>query len=845
MSLSTGTQLGPYEITAQLGAGGMGEVYRARDTRLERDVAIKVLPASLAGDEDRLKRFEREARATSAISHPNILTVYDFGRTEAGAPFIVAELLEGEDLRGHLNDGPIASRRAIDYARQIASGLAAAHAKGIIHRDLKPGNLFIVNDGRVKILDFGLAKLTPVMMGGQSGPTQIDITNPGVVMGTAGYMSPEQLCGQIVDHRSDIFSFGVVLHEMLTERSRALEQIVQRCLEKDPNHRFQSTTDLCFAIETLSTASYAPLEAPTLNITSRHGRFHNLRLLAMIAAVLLVGVIGSFFLVNSRVRREPEERVVRSYIPEPENFGINSGVFSVSPDGRHVAFAGVLPGKQLLWVRALDDQSWRSLLATEGASFPFWSPDSRYLGFFADRKLKTIDLAGGPPMILCDAPEGLGGAWNRDGIIVFSPEADGPLHQVSATGGTSTPVTKSTQGWERWPSFLPDGHQFLYAREDGVHLASLAVPGDKLLLKASSNAIYANGYLLFLREQGLMAQRFDPKTLQLAGDLFTIANGVSVYGFRGAFSASEQGILMVHTGQARGMQAQLTWLDRSGKALDAVGDPGLYPNLQLSPDGKKLALTTGGRARSVAIYDLARKVGTRLTLDPADVAEAVWSSDGNRLIFNSKRNGNFDLYRKSLVGTGEDLLVASNLEKYPTSWSSDGKYILYDAYSTASSKADVWVLSPANNKMFPLLQTPFNESRAQFAPAGNWVLYTSDESGRDEVYLARFPGAGEKLRISAEGGAYPRWRHDGKEIFYLAPDNKLRAVEIRMEAGAVKIGEPRVLFEFRPANLHRNGYPYDVTADGQRFLVNIATEKKEQTFITLVQNWTGLQDSLN
>jgi serine/threonine protein kinase len=872
MSLAPRTQLGPYEIIARLGAGGMGEVYRARDTRLERDVAIKVLPASFTADEDRLRRFEQEARATSAINHPNILTVYEFGRTETGsAPYIVAELLEGKDLRSQLNDGPITPRYAVDYARQIASGLAAAHAKGIIHRDLKPGNLFIVNDGRVKILDFGLAKLMPVLAAGQTEyqrPTQIDITNPGAVLGTVGYMSPEQLCGQIVDHRSDIFSFGVVLHEMLSGQrtfsgdspfelinailkaeprelsttdgriSPALEKIVERCLEKNPSRRFQSTNDLCFAIETLSTPSYSPLEVLTLKNEPGRDRFQNVRLFAILAAIVLVGLIGSLLLVHSTVPRESNERVIRSYIPEPENFGINSGVFSISPDGRYLAFAGVLPGKQLLWVRALEDPSWRSLAATEGASFPFWSADSNYIGFFADRKLKKIDLTGGPPSILGDAPEGLGGAWNHDGTILFSPEAEGPLYQVSAEGGTAVPATMSTQGWERWPSFLPDGKHFLYAREDGVHLASLAVPGDRLLMRAGSNAIYANGNLLFLREQSLMAQRFDAKALQLVGEPIVIAEPVVTWGFRGAFSASEQGILVVRTGQARGTHAQLTWLDRNGKLLDIFGDPNLYPNIQLSPDGQKLALTSGGGRRSVGIYDLARKVGTRLTLDPADVTEAVWSADGNRVVFNSKRNGSLDLYQKSSQGTGgEDLLVASNVEKYPTSWSADGSYVLYDAFNHASSKSDLWVLSVADKKTFPFLKTPFNENRGMFSPQGKWVLYASDESGRDEVYLARFPGGEEKIRVSQDGGTYPRWRSDGKEIFYLAPDNKLRAVECKIEAAVMKVGESRVLFEFRPANLHRNGYPYDVTADGQQFLVNVATEKKEQTFITLVQNW--------
>jgi serine/threonine protein kinase len=616
--IDAGTRLGRYEIRSKLGAGGMGEVYRAHDERLNRDVAIKVLPAALSQDTDRLRRFEQEAQAAGALNHPNILAVYDVGMHD-GSPYIVSELLEGEELREQLNDGPLPQRKALDYAQQIAQGLAAAHERGITHRDLKPENLFITTDGRVKILDFGLAKLRPPR--NESTSSEIDtrkqITDPGTVMGTVGYMSPEQVRGHEADHRLDIFSFGSILYEMLAGQrafrrdtmaetmtailkeeppelsetnakiSLPLEKIVRRCLEKKPERRFHSTHDLAFAIESLSgTATSSGQTLTALTALSTRSRITR-HLPWIVAGVLFIALLGALPFVISSLRRAPVETpLTRVSVLPPEKSTL--GTVTVSPDGRRLAFIATdATRKRLLWVRPLDSLAAQPLAGTDDAIYPFWSPDSRFIGFFAGGKLKKIEVTGGSPSTLCNAPNGRGGAWNRDDIIIFAPDNRGGLSRVSAAGGEPSPATtldsSRQENTHRFPQFLPDGRHFLYfarsvqPENSAIYVSSLDQPKAKRIISTDANVAYAPpGYLLFAREGTLMAQVFDAASLALTGVPFGVAEQVGHFRSNNEayFSVSETGILVYQSGDAG--KTQLVWFDRSGKQLGALGPPGDY-----------------------------------------------------------------------------------------------------------------------------------------------------------------------------------------------------------------------------------------------------------------------------
>jgi serine/threonine protein kinase/Tol biopolymer transport system component len=884
MSIETGTRLGRYEIRSQLGAGGMGEVYRARDLELGRDVAIKVLPSTFSTDRDRLHRFQQEACAAGALNHPNVLVVHDIG-SHAGAPYVVSELLEGETLRKRIGGTPLGQRRAIDYALQIANGLAAAHEKGIIHRDLKPDNIFITNDGRAKILDFGLAKLT--QLDGDQAQTDIPTrrvdTDPGVVMGTVGYMSPEQLKGRAVDQRSDIFSFGAILYEMLSGRrafhgdsaaetmsailkedpselsdtnktvSPALERIVNHCLEKNAELRFHSARDLAFALESLSGSTAT--ETSTVPAVGPR-RMKKRELIAWIVAA--TAVLTAVALAIVRFQRVPAEvRTVRSFIlpPEKSSFDFSARVGSniaVSPDGRRLAFVAAVEGKQLLWIRSLESVSVQALAGTEGAIYPFWSADSRFVGFFAEQRLKKIDVAGGPPITLCNAPDGRGGTWNRDGVIVFAPSSSGVLYRIAAAGGVATAVTKLDEARvetsHRWPFFLPDGEHFLYLSGGGagftisegaaIAVSSLTKQDSKVITSANSNAAYAQGYLLFLRERTLMAQGFDPKRLETTGDAFPIGEQVQTGRAPGTgiFSVSEDGVLVYQSGPGES-GSELIWFDRTNKPVGKLGDLSPYNSFSLSPDGKSATVAVSNQVggSNLWLYEVARGLKTPFTFGAAQTRGQVWSPDGGTIFFTSNRKGHFDLYRKASSGAGsEELLVESNLDKTATSISPDGRFLLYHAVDP-KTKADLWVLPlDGGQKPFAFLQGEFNEVNAQFSPDGRWVAYQSDESGRSEIYVTPFPSPSGKRQISTSGGRWPKWR--GKEVFYLTLDNKLMVSEVNVNGETVEIGSARSLFEIRPGG---PGNIYDVSADGQRFLVNMAVEQQITAPLTLVLNWTA------
>ena len=949
MSLALGARLGPYEIVGPLGSGGMGEVYRARDPRLGRDVAIKVLPAAFSADPERLQRFEQEARAAAALNHPNILAVHDIGSYN-NSPYIVSELLEGETLRSRLpslrveresasaeregagvgsprplrKDGEaLPVRKAVEYAVQIAHGLAAAHEKGIVHRDLKPENIFVTSDGRVKILDFGLAKLTqaePALADASALPTTPPDTLPGVVLGTIGYMSPEQVRGLTADHRADIFAFGAVLYEMLSGRRAfrgettieamtailrddppdlpaaerhippLLERIVDRCLEKNPSSRFKSADDLAFALEALSSQSErSEVSAAVATIPVRRSVRRWVWTFAAASAISFTALaVGSVLYL----RHAPAD--TRSYrssiLPSPgvslTKFLTPNARFALSPDGRRLAFVGAeTGGVTRLWVQSLDGLAGQPLAGTEGAVMPFWSPDSRFIGFLAGGKVKRIDATGGPPLTLADANPNPGATWNRDGTILFASFGPGnPIRRVSASGGAPSPATTldadtgETQHW--FPFFLPDGRHFLYlavgsktagpTSSNGIYATALDSNERKLLVPGGSSAMYAEGYLLFLREQTLMAQPFDVERLELTGNAGPIAERVTIggaTGMAGGFSVSETGVLAYQTGSvevggAAGLLTQLAWFDRSGKQIGVLGDQARSGDLELAPDGRRLAVSLFDRARrgrDIWLFDIARGLRTRFTFDPADELAPVWSPDGRRVVFNARRKGHLDLYQKASSGAGaEEELLADGLDKTPLGWSPDGRFILFVAVAPKTG-LDLWVLPLfGGRKPFPFLQTPFNEVPGRFSPDGRWIAYASNESGRNEVYVAPFPGLGGtpsaaaalgtpggKWQVSTAGGNWPRWRRDGKEIFYLAPDNlapdnKLMAAAASGQGSAFEVGAVRPLFETRAIANANQRYPYDVSADGQRFLVNTLAEETTSAPITLVVNWPAL-----
>ncbi|HUS13330.1 MAG TPA: protein kinase [Pyrinomonadaceae bacterium] len=883
-SISRNTIIGQYSIVSLLGEGGMGEVYRARDTKLGRDVAIKVLPAAFSADAERLRRFEQEAQAAGALNHPNILVIFHIG-THDGAPYIVSELLEGETLRERMAGVALPQRKAIDYALQIAHGLAAAHAKGIVHRDLKPENLFVTNDGRVKILDFGLAKLTGTGDGNQSQteiPTRKVNTDPGVVMGTMGYMSPEQLKGQQADHRSDLFSFGAILYEMLSGQrafrsdsmaetmsailredppdlsesnktvSPALERVVRHCLEKSPEERFHSARDLAFAIESLSgttTSSGQTVTIATLPAFRPHTRE---RLGWIVASVLLLALLTAIPFIVSYFRRAPSEMsVVRFSVFPPEKTSFDS--FAVSPDGHRLAFTAAAEGKRELWVRPLGSLAAQALPGTEDARNPFWSPDSRYIGFFAGGKLKKIEATGGSAITVCDVLlESRGGAWSRDGVIVFAPQVRGSLYQVSANGGAPTPVTTLDESHQesthRWPCFLPDGRHFIYfagsLQSEGraVYLGSLDGKETKRLLSADASAEYATsaegGYLIFEHERKLMAQPFDASRFQIIGEPFPIADQVSGAGLgqsHSDVSVSASGVLSYRSDG--GSTAQLAWFDRAGKSLGTVGPPGEYSFFALSPDEKRVALTridpqTG--TSDIWVVDLSQGAPVRLTFDPANDDGPVWSPDGSRIVFDSNRAGHYDFYQKLASGGGNDeALLQSSDWKFAPDWSSDGRYIVY-VVNDPKNRGDLWILPLfGERKPMPFLQTKFFERGAKFSPDVRWIAYHSDESGKYEVYVQSFPPSGGKWQISPGGGTNPQWRRDGKEIYYWA-GNRLMAVEVKAGA-SFESGVSRALFEARvPGSF---GLDYAVTHDGQRFLITNPVAGAAATPITVVINW--------
>ena len=870
--VTAGKQLGPYKILASIGAGGMGEVYRAHDTKLGREVAIKVVPDAFARNPERLARFEREARVLASVHHPNIAAIHALEQAD-GVPFLVMELVEGEMLRG-----PLPVDEALLIAKQICEALEEAHEKGIVHRDLKPANIKVTPEGKVKVLDFGLAKAFSEDSGERDpsqSPTLTAATRAGVILGTAAYMSPEQARGKRVDKRTDIWAFGCVLYELLAgERAFGGENItdtmaavvtrepdwgalpkntpanvrtvLRRCLEKDRAERLRDIGDARLELKE------APLSVPEPAPRQR-------RLPWMIATALATAVALVLLLIHF-VKAPPEQPAVRMTLLPPEK--TRFGDISVSPDGRRVAFtAEDAAGKIQLWMRPLDALTAQALAGTEGALSPVWSPDSRWLGFFADGKLKKVEISGGPPQTIANAPSSRGGAWGRDGVIIFAPTNGSPLVQVPASGGEPKPATELDASHQefghRCPQFLPDSRRFLYfiwggqPEHVGIYAGSLDSRQKIRLVTSPASATYGMGYLLFVRERALLAQRFDAAKLQVVGETLPVAEpvGVDVRVSRSRVSLSETGVLVYDAGAS--VSRRLLWLDRSGKALESIGPPGVYANVDLSPDGRLVATNrtdpqTGNT--DIWLFDLARSASTRFTFHPAIDAFPVWSPDGRRIAFFSSREGAYDLYQKDASGArDEELLLKTPANKFASGWSPDGRWLLYQTVD-AKTSLDLWVLplerrQPAPQPQ-PWLRTEFAERNGRFSPDGRWVAYDSNESGRHEIYVRPFlPGGGagaDKWPVSTGGGEQPRWRGDGKELFYLGPDRRLMTVQVKTGGGRFEAGLPKALFPTRasiPPGLSTAAYA--VSADAQRFLINTESEETGSQPATLVVNWTA------
>jgi len=885
MPLTAGSKLGPYEIVGPLGAGGMGEVYRARDTRLGRDVAIKILPAQFSADPVRKQRFEREAKTISSLNHPHICTLHDIG-SQDGADYLVMECVEGETLAKRLEKGALPLEQVLKYGMQVADALDKAHRAGIVHRDLKPGNIMLTPTG-AKLLDFGLAKPTAPPASVATLTAAVTQTSPmteqGAIVGTFQYMSPEQVEAKELDGRSDIFSLGAVLYEMLTSQRAfqgksqmsvasailekepppigtikpmtppALEGAVKRCLAKDPDDRWQTARDLELELKWVGeSGAQSGVPAPSAARTRTRER------LAWLVA--LIGVLAAAVLGVLHWNRPPENvRVVRSYFKAMPNSsflfkGQQSAGFALSPDGLRLAYVGqTADGKALLWVRPIDSLQAQPLAGTEEAGYPFWSPDSRYIGFFAGGKLKKIDALGGPPLILCDAPNPRGGAWNQSDVILFTPNINSPLFRVPASGGTATPVTSPDPSkgevTNRWPQFLPDGKHFLYLAgsffglkenpSNSLVIGSLDSKESKFLMHVYTGAMYASGHILFLRRDTLMAQSFDTKRLELTGEAFAIADPVleDELTLRSIFTASQSGLLAYMEGTG-GSDRELIWVDRSGKKIGSVPGQDAYSSPRISPDGKSVAFTLSSSGFDIWSYDLARGVKTRLTFGAASGLASlfpVWSPDGQRIAYISVRAGKFGFYQKPADGSGSEelLLEPTSYVRYINDWSPDAKFLAFQDYRQGAAGVFVLPLS-GDRKPYPLLQSDFTTLRSAFSPDGKWLAYCSNEAGELKVYVVPFPGPGGKWQVSSGGGDYPRWRRDGKELFYLSLDNKMMAAEVKASASSFATGSVKPLFEIRPYRSLVGAY--DVTPDGQRFILAYEPGQPNAA-ITLVENW--------
>ena len=910
MPVTAGTRIGPYEITAAIGSGGMGDVYRARDTRLGRDVAIKALPDDAQLDADRIARFRREAQILAALNHPHIAAIYGIEETlgdpSAASQFLILELVAGGTLADRIARGPRPVPEALTIGRQIADALQAAHDKGIIHRDLKPGNIALTPDGQVKVLDFGIAKIRAAREGDIATMTR-DVTEQGAVIGTAAYMSPEQARGLPLDKRTDIWSFGCVLYEALTGASPFLGAtasdtvsgiltrapdfsklpadtpprigwLLRRCLEKDTRRRLHDIADARIEIEEAlvpDTSGPEPAAGarPARPVAVRERLAWIAAGIATIAAVIAWAVpgrggpaapAGSGVAVRSSVVLPPDVRLLVGEDP--------SARFAISPDAKRLAIvASAGGGEPRLYVRPMDGTVPQPLAGTEGASHPFWSPDSASIGFITrpsaavlvgtEAKLKRIELDTGHVTTLGDVALSASGTWNAGGVILFTPGGSAPIHRIAAAGGASAAVTALDQAagdvQHAQPFFLPDGNHFLFSvigsrtagatAPRGVFVASLdrRTP-PTLVLDGAFGAKYANGHLIFVRAGRLLAQPFDVARLRATGDPKLLAEGLqegggSGGGAIGAFSVSASGVIAYQV--VVPVRMQLAWFDRRGIRLSLLGGEADYADVTLSRDGTRAAVSVLdplAGSRDIHVYDVARNLRERLTSDPADDFAPVWSPGGDRLAFSSLRQGRVDLFTVSSNAPGEETPIAVpglDVGKFAATWSSRDDLLVFIAGGRVIARSDLWAVGVGGGREpSAVAQSPAVETQARLSPDGRWLAYVTNEAGQLQVYVQPFPGPGPRHRISVDGGRYPHWRHDGSEIFFLGPDDRLMAAGVRLSDTAAHVGAIQPLFTFQFHRVRLDAYPYDVSPDG-RFLVNTLVEESAPAAISLLVDW--------
>lgn len=881
MSLTPGTKLGPYEIVSPLGAGGMGEVYRAKDTRLDRTVAIKILAEQFSKDPIRKQRFEREAKAISGLNHPNICTLHDVG-SQNGTEYLVMEYVDGESLAQRLAKGPLPIDQVLKVGREIADALDRAHRSGIVHRDLKPGNIMLTKAG-AKLLDFGLARSASptasiATLTGSAVP-QAPVTEEGTIVGTFQYMSPEQIEGKELDARSDIFSLGAVLYEMVTGQRafegksqlsvasailekepapisgitpvipRNLEHIIRRCLAKDPDERWQSARDLA-----LELTAVRPDDSPAPGDRERSTPIHRQALAWLsLALALVAAVVTAFSLIRSRSNPPPVVDRIRSSILAPVGMEFSRwAVAAVSPDGKHLVYSVASPGwGGELYLRHMDSMTAKPLPGTDRAQGPFWSPDSKWIAFAAGGKLQKISVDGGNPLVICDSAQNRGGAWSPNGTILFVPGPGAPVYAVPENGGAPVPVTQLDKSAgelaHRYPVFLPDGKHFLFlsrGNENVIYASSLDSKERKPILRNDTNVLFVNpGYLLFVQNSVLLAQPFDANKLELSGKAVPIADDVPVYGAqqRGLFSVSRTGLLVMHSKPA--MLAQLSWVDLTGKPLGTLLEPRMLQldRIRISPDGRKVAVglvDPQDGTENIWLHDIAQNQTTRLTFENF-AHNPVWAPGGGRILYDSNHVGFSQIFSIPAAGVSEaERFLTSDQADWAESFSPDGRYLIFSrAPVERMADMSLWVLPLfGDQKPYPLFPARHAEAwDARFSPDGKWLAYVSTESGDPQVYLLPFPDAHFKIKVSKDRGLRPHWSPDGRELFYIGigKDRSVVAATLRFTPSGVEVADSKPLFKLEIPE-------FELSRDGTRFLIFKIAENQEPSTLTLINNWISI-----